>query len=104
MVGDKLTQTKISLKAIFGQLRERDLFNLVLFSSQVQAWKAKPVPVTKETVQEVDIFVDALHASGGKVSLHHLQYESISFVLLLAIIMTITMAMSISDVDDENID
>ncbi|XP_071817630.1 inter-alpha-trypsin inhibitor heavy chain H3-like [Apostichopus japonicus] len=65
MVGDKLTQTKISLKAIFGQLREQDLFNLVLFSSQVQAWKAKPVPVTKETVQEVDIFVDALHASGG---------------------------------------
>jgi Ca-activated chloride channel family protein len=65
MSGQKLQQAKAALHQALGTLRPEDRFRLIAFSSGVRQFRDGWAPMTAETRQEADRFIDALDADGG---------------------------------------
>uniref|UniRef100_A0A914W6T1 Inter-alpha-trypsin inhibitor heavy chain H3 n=1 Tax=Plectus sambesii TaxID=2011161 RepID=A0A914W6T1_9BILA len=65
-MGDgKLEQTKTAMRSILSQLRAIDQFSILCFDTQLEVWKKKPMPATKENISEAIGFIDAQHPRGG---------------------------------------
>ncbi|XP_037376475.1 inter-alpha-trypsin inhibitor heavy chain H1 isoform X2 [Talpa occidentalis] len=65
MEGQKLKQTKEALLKILGDMRPDDYFNLVLFGSEVQAWRDSMVPATTANLQAAQHFVRHFSLAGA---------------------------------------
>ncbi|XP_004676126.1 PREDICTED: inter-alpha-trypsin inhibitor heavy chain H1 isoform X2 [Condylura cristata] len=65
MEGQKLKQTKEALLKILGDVRPDDYFNLVLFGSDVQAWKESMVQATTANLQAAKDFVQRFSLAGA---------------------------------------
>lgn len=51
--------------AILQQLHEEDHFGIIVFSSNIVFWKARPVKATKENLSEAVEYVRRITVSGG---------------------------------------
>ncbi|XP_006892353.1 PREDICTED: inter-alpha-trypsin inhibitor heavy chain H4 [Elephantulus edwardii] len=65
MGGRKIEQTREALIKILGDLRPHDLFNLIVFSGEVNQWKPSLVPASAENVHEAKSYAATLMANGG---------------------------------------
>ena len=66
MQGPKIQQTKNALKFCLNSLNERDRFNLITFSTEVEGLSSSSMlPATKENITKALAAVDQIEASGG---------------------------------------
>ncbi|HLX63079.1 MAG TPA: VIT domain-containing protein [Planctomycetota bacterium] len=66
MQGPKIQQTKNALKFCLNSLNERDRFNLITFSTDVEGLSSGPMmPATKANIDKALAAVDQIEASGG---------------------------------------
>ncbi|MEI6232670.1 MAG: VIT domain-containing protein [Planctomycetota bacterium] len=66
MQGPKIQQTKNALKFCLNSLTERDRFNLITFSTDVEGLSSSAMmPATKENITKALAAVDQIEASGG---------------------------------------
>ena len=65
MAGAKMRHAKQALKYCLQRLNADDLFNVVRFSTDVEAFEKKPVSASKGNVQRALNFVDRMEAAGG---------------------------------------
>ncbi|MCR9202337.1 MAG: VIT domain-containing protein, partial [Planctomycetaceae bacterium] len=65
MAGEKLEQAKASLNYMISSLGEKDTFNIVSYSSDVDAFKPELEVVTSETRKEALGYVEDLYSGGG---------------------------------------
>ena len=65
MKGDKIIQAKGALKAVVNGLNSRDRFNIITFSSSVDAFRSTLVEASRDNRRKALSFVDNLDANGG---------------------------------------
>lgn len=65
MAGEKIDQAKASLKYMINSLGEKDTFNIVSYSSDVESFRPELETVTGETKKEALSYVDDLYSGGG---------------------------------------
>ena len=66
MQGPKIQQTRNALKFCLNSLNERDRFNLITFSTEVEGLSSSAMlPATKENITKALAAVDQIEASGG---------------------------------------
>lgn len=65
MRGRKLEQTKAAISVILGDLAPLDRFNLLAFSSQVEAWKPEAALADAAAVEDAQAWLQDLAAGGS---------------------------------------
>lgn len=65
MAGKKLEQAKGALKFVLNNLREKDLFNIVAYDSDVESYRPELEKFTDETRKSALGFVEGLYAGSG---------------------------------------
>jgi len=65
MAGAKMKYAKKALKYCLNKLNPDDLFNVIRFSTDVEAFRKKPVSASKENVQKALNFTNRMQAAGG---------------------------------------
>jgi Ca-activated chloride channel homolog len=65
MAGAKMRHAKQALKYCLQRLNADDLFNVIRFSTDVEAFEKQPVSASKGNVQRALNFVDRMEAAGG---------------------------------------
>jgi Ca-activated chloride channel family protein len=65
MAGDRMKYTREALKYCLNKLNPDDLFNVIRFSTDVEAFEKAPVSASKEAVQRALNFAERLEAAGG---------------------------------------
>ncbi|XP_015262962.1 PREDICTED: inter-alpha-trypsin inhibitor heavy chain H4-like [Gekko japonicus] len=65
MAGKKTQQTKEALQKILEDQNPEDHFNLIIFSSNVTAWKPSLLPATEENVELAKQYVRTIRAQGA---------------------------------------
>ncbi len=65
MAGAKMRHAKDAIKYCLKRLNPDDLFNVIRFSTDVEAFVKRPVSANKENVQRALNFVDHMEAAGG---------------------------------------
>ncbi len=65
MFGRRMEQARAALRDSLDRLDPADRFNLIRFSTDVEAFADKPIPATPEHLDRARAFVDKLVAAGG---------------------------------------
>ena len=65
MSGKKIEQAKNALKFVLGNLRQRDVFNIVAYESAVESFRPELQQFNEETRAAAVGFVEGLYAGGG---------------------------------------
>jgi Ca-activated chloride channel family protein len=65
MSGKKIEQAKEAVKFVLNNLREGDMFNIVAYDSNVEAWKPELQKFDEPTRQAAAGFVDGIYAGGS---------------------------------------
>lgn len=65
MSGKKIEQAKAALKFVLNNLRENDLFNIVVYDGNVESYKPELEKFTEETRKAALGFVESIYAGGG---------------------------------------
>lgn len=65
MAGEKMRHAKKALKYCLNKLNPDDLFNVIRFSTDVEAFRKKPVSASKNNIQRALNFADRMEAAGG---------------------------------------
>lgn len=65
MQGEKIAQARASAHFLLENLRPTDRVNILRFSSTTESFAKSPVPATKENLEKLRAFVDAIAAGGG---------------------------------------
>ncbi|MBU1261729.1 VWA domain-containing protein, partial [bacterium] len=65
MKGKKITQAKEALKYCLDNLNSQDMFNIIRFSTDVEAFSKDLVKVSDKTKKEATRFIEDLQAEGG---------------------------------------
>jgi len=65
MAGEKMERARAALTYALNRLREDDLFDVIRFSSDVEALEAVPMRASKDNVQKALAFVQQMEAAGG---------------------------------------
>ena len=65
MAGEKMEQARAALTYCLNRLREKDRFNVVRFSTDVEALFRSPQPATKDRIKQGLEFARVLEAAGG---------------------------------------
>lgn len=65
MSGNKLTQTKSALNTIIGEVRDFDMFSIIIFSDTIETWETSLVSATKAKKEKALKYIRSLNADGG---------------------------------------
>jgi Ca-activated chloride channel family protein len=65
MAGPKIEQARQAVKFFLGQLKSGDLFNVIAYDSDIEAFHQALQPVTPETIDAATKFADTINAGGG---------------------------------------
>ncbi len=65
MAGDKIVYAKKSLQYVVNRLNPKDKFNIIRFSSGVEAFKKESIIANDENKKEALKYIDNIYASGG---------------------------------------
>jgi Ca-activated chloride channel family protein len=65
MTGKKIEQARSALKVVLNDLRDDDLFNIVVYDDHVETFKPELVRFTKESRFEAERFVDNIREGGS---------------------------------------
>jgi len=65
MAGAKMKYAKKALSYCLNKLNPDDLFNVIRFSTDVEAFRKKPVSASKENIQKALNFTNRMEAAGG---------------------------------------
>ncbi|XP_075404041.1 inter-alpha-trypsin inhibitor heavy chain H4 [Tenrec ecaudatus] len=65
MSGKKIQQTREALVKILDDLRPKDQFNLIVFSSEASPWRPLLVPASAKNVDEAKHYAAGIRAQGG---------------------------------------
>ncbi|XP_038054008.1 inter-alpha-trypsin inhibitor heavy chain H4-like [Patiria miniata] len=65
MSGTKIRQTKEAMDTILSDLRKKDEFGIITFSSSTRAWRSRMVPANKANIESAKDGIQGLHARGG---------------------------------------
>lgn len=65
MSGKKIEQAKAALKFVLNNLREGDLFNIVVYEGNVESFRPELEKYTDETRKAATGFVESIYAGGG---------------------------------------
>ncbi|XP_038054556.1 inter-alpha-trypsin inhibitor heavy chain H4-like isoform X2 [Patiria miniata] len=65
MSGTKIRQTKEAMDTILSDLREKDEFGIITFSSSTRAWRSRMVPANKANIESAKDEIQGLQARGG---------------------------------------
>jgi Ca-activated chloride channel family protein len=65
MAGAKMRHAKKALKYCLNKLNSDDLFNVIRFSTDVEAFMKKPVSASQNNIQQALNFTDRMEAAGG---------------------------------------
>jgi Ca-activated chloride channel family protein len=65
MSGQKIEQARQAVKFFLNQLKPGDLFNVIAYDSEIEAFRPELQRVTPETIKLANSFADSINAGGG---------------------------------------
>ncbi|KAJ8046206.1 Inter-alpha-trypsin inhibitor heavy chain H4 [Holothuria leucospilota] len=74
MSGNKLTQTKSALNTIIGEVRDFDMFSIIIFNNTIETWEPSLVSATKAKKEKALKYIRSLNASGGRPAIGNISF------------------------------
>lgn len=65
MSGEKIEQAKGAIKFVLNNLRDGDLFNIIVFDSEIESWRPELQRFNDETRKKALAFVEGIYAGGS---------------------------------------
>jgi len=65
MTGNKLTQSIFSISKAIDELKQDDLFNIIVFNYSVSTWQSLPVSATSDNIQSAKDYLGTVTSSWG---------------------------------------